>query len=770
MRFSPLKINATLKKDWPAICAGLIIIIVFSTLSFKKFSDQCLEYSYEATINRLAELSAHNVDGLYLELNTALQYVRNSAAAFAVLDGFDSPEASELLSKALEFSDFNRIWLVDSNNVGRDRRGHLVEMRGGRVFNSAREGQSGILMSRGSSYSKGEIFLIYAPVVRQGQFAGYLLGVYDIQSLIAQTATPQFNGLGYTHVFDMAGESIIRSENPDSIIGSGNVWDFFRGVVFDNGGSYEKLRDDIINGRQGSVSYQSGGQVRMGHYAPVGVNDWYMMSVVSGAVVKEYSRSMDRFAFELVMKLVSCFAALLLGLVFYAGQTGRRIMSINNLLRISNQRFRVAAFQASHELIEFDIPEGTIYKIVNGSALSEERAVSNLSMDLIKDRTIESESLYELNNVLEYLRNGSKAESCVVEAVDAHGRPEWYQLMFTNIFNDQGQAVRAIGTIENISERKRTEIKFSQEKQHRQVVMAEMLETSVFNITTDRFLYGYRNDKYQGAEEGSFYYHNLRHRVWQMVHPDDRQMVMDAFSPEKLKSDYRQGLTAACVEFRAADESAGEKWFSCTINVAVDPDSKGLIGYSYVKDITAQKLQELSLKSEAERDGLTGLYNRHAVEKLISEQLAKKEEGILDAFIILDLDKFKYINDTYGHAAGDEALKLMADNLTRLFRKSDIMGRMGGDEFIIFLHDVKSVEMLEKRAGSICASLRDVAISADPAHRISGSVGVYIVSAPGEELSEVYAKADEALYAAKDAGKDCYRIYDPAAGPSRPEK
>ena len=122
---------------------------------------------------------------------------------------------------------------------------------------------------------------------------------------------------------------------------------------------------------------------------------------------------------------------------------------------------------------------------------------------------------------------------------------------------------------------------------------------------------------------------------------------------------------------------------------------------------------------------------------------------------MLDIDNFKALNDTIGHQVGDEFLIQLASRLKDAFRDSDVIGRIGGDEFFIFLRNIPEVKQIEKRAGdvlSIVTSLAKGYLKVD----LSGSVGISLYPKQGETLENLYAKADAALYIAKNLGKNRY--------------
>lgn len=167
--------------------------------------------------------------------------------------------------------------------------------------------------------------------------------------------------------------------------------------------------------------------------------------------------------------------------------------------------------------------------------------------------------------------------------------------------------------------------------------------------------------------------------------------------------------------------------------------------------------RERNLKSKADHDVLTGLLNRGGFEVLFEKAVHSGRRG---AFMIVDVDNFKSINDTYGHETGDKALKHMANVLRESFRSGDLIGRYGGDEFMTWMPgiDESHVEYVGNRVRDINKRLAE---PVDGVPALSTSVGVLIKPAGKRtDFSDTFRKADKALYYVKEHGKQGCCIYD----------
>ena len=165
-----------------------------------------------------------------------------------------------------------------------------------------------------------------------------------------------------------------------------------------------------------------------------------------------------------------------------------------------------------------------------------------------------------------------------------------------------------------------------------------------------------------------------------------------------------------------------------------------------------------TLAQEARTDPLTGLWNRTG--------LALRAQELLDrpgshALMLMDLDRFKPVNDVHGHAAGDAVLVQVAQRLTQAVREGDAVARLGGDEFVILFADAPSHAALEERAQRLQAALRQpIDIGSGQAVDIDSSVGVATSPQDGRTLEQLLMTADAALYRAKEAGRGCFRFHD----------
>ena len=189
-----------------------------------------------------------------------------------------------------------------------------------------------------------------------------------------------------------------------------------------------------------------------------------------------------------------------------------------------------------------------------------------------------------------------------------------------------------------------------------------------------------------------------------------------------------------------------------------------LSGYvATLSDISEQKKMESQLHQLAFYDHLTGLPNRVLFkESLKSSLLTAKRSQQIVAVLFVDLDHFKNVNDTMGHAAGDILLNEVAIRIKSSLRESDLLTRLGGDEFAIILQNIRSIGDPEIIAAKIIQQLSEKIAIFDREIYVTASIGISIYPENGDTYDELLMNADNAMYRAKERGKNRYQIYDPA--------
>jgi diguanylate cyclase (GGDEF)-like protein/PAS domain S-box-containing protein len=233
--------------------------------------------------------------------------------------------------------------------------------------------------------------------------------------------------------------------------------------------------------------------------------------------------------------------------------------------------------------------------------------------------------------------------------------------------------------------------------------------------------------------------------------PSDRARVVAA-----LES-VLEGAEAEVDQVKVERPDGSARWVSIRVApVLSTARAGGFVGS--VEDVTERRLLEQALSHDATHDRLTGLPNRSLLWEALRDQLDRPEPAV--AVLFVDLDDFKFVNDSFGHETGDDLLLAVADRLTDAVRPHDLVTRFGGDEFVVVCTDVRDAVQAERIAGRLVDALAPSFTIAGREISVSASMGLVLSTEPGLDPETVLRDADTALYQAKATGKARWALFD----------
>lgn len=238
--------------------------------------------------------------------------------------------------------------------------------------------------------------------------------------------------------------------------------------------------------------------------------------------------------------------------------------------------------------------------------------------------------------------------------------------------------------------------------------------------------------------------------VLPMFHPDDRDGFLE--QGNQILAGNRDPYD---VRYRTGTNTYSWARVEATPILESDGTIKEVVGR--IQNIDAEK----ELVDRATIDPLTNAFNKEYAREMIELAMAQAQPDTLHAFFFMDLDNFKYVNDHLGHSFGDFLLQELGKRLREQLRSDDIIGRVGGDEFIFFLKNVKKLEILLTKANNILETIGTSFNDGTTEHTIHGSIGIAVYPLHGKTYEDLYLNADLALYRSKDRGKNMATIYKP---------
>ena len=211
-------------------------------------------------------------------------------------------------------------------------------------------------------------------------------------------------------------------------------------------------------------------------------------------------------------------------------------------------------------------------------------------------------------------------------------------------------------------------------------------------------------------------------------------------------------------ELRVRESGEDFIWYKIKGRVIYDEKGNAVKVIGSMEDVDEEKKLEFMRADEKMRDSLTKLYVKPFINNKVDDALKEDNSGTLSGLFIIDIDDFEKVNDEMGTAFGDEILKNMAEDITKLFYDTDLLGRLGSDEFVVLMRNVENVKDIERKVKEIQRVIADTYVG--DKSNCTVSIGVSVYPNDGQNYEELYIKADKALRLAWSKGRNHYDVYD----------
>lgn len=373
------------------------------------------------------------------------------------------------------------------------------------------------------------------------------------------------------------------------------------------------------------------------------------------------------------------------------------------------------------------------------------------------DRAIFAEDLPDVRRAVEEAyktgKDGFEAEHRIVRR---DGSLIWGLTRGSFFDGSSGKTMHCV--LVEITQRKQMEqeLKINEERFR---IALEQMDNTIFdyNIATRVMNHAYKSAEIYGLPKEM---ENVPDSLVESgtIHPDSIPAFLEMY--RKI----REGASGASSLVQTRLTSGRYVWRKITMTSIFDSDGKAVRAIGILEDIDEQKRREELLRDQIERDTLTGLYNKGATEAHIKTYLSGAPKEERNALLIIDIDNFKSINDLYGHLYGDKVLAQCARRISALFYADDIIGRIGGDEFAVFIKQMPDADSISKKAERVCKAFVEEFNFNGIITRISCSVGTAASPEDGRTFEQLYQKSDIALYDAKRSGKNRCSAYQASMG------
>ena len=448
------------------------------------------------------------------------------------------------------------------------------------------------------------------------------------------------------------------------------------------------------------------------------------------------------------------------GLLFDVSAIRRREMN----LRSQNDGLRIGMQNMSALVWEYDFATKSI---LCDSPVVKSRwkdgVIPNIPETLLSSGFVHPDSLFPYLEMHEALARGEPECNSEVRAKVDGANFKWINIKYTTIYDDETcEPSKAIGVAIDINDQKERQLQYLMDMQYHDAMVSDAIYLMEINLTKNIVLKPDKRLKNKMGEAHSMAYWNLvTSMTEQLVYEKDRSFFTNMLSKEYLLNLFRSQMTNFSFEYRSIVTQDEVQWCRVFVNFILEPMQGDVCMLLYARNINDEKIREMTLMDGAERDSLTKLYNKATMQHKIDFALAESSKtGLSCVMLIVDLDNFKVVNETYGHLYGDAVLCEVTSRIKAVFSDTDLIGRVGGDEFIVFLTDVPSFDFVQEKAEAVCNALRGPIQFDSRGFSLTCSIGIAVSPQNGMVFKTLYERADEALYTAKTEGKDCFRFGD----------
>lgn len=427
---------------------------------------------------------------------------------------------------------------------------------------------------------------------------------------------------------------------------------------------------------------------------------------------------------------------------------------------LAAQELKIIAKQSNLQIMKYHLKTNKVERFYDAEGLYDIHDAEISPDDVIKSGIISEDTAYAYSQIFRKINQKIPTASCECKIKLKDGKFKWHHIDYSLVYDQNEEPLYAICTL------------FDNTQQREMRLVYEKWKSNLSALTSQSIYYielNLKNGNIEHQEGNKFYFRDeksdtvfdefIDYGVKNIVFSDDLDNYIEFFNRNRLLYLYSRGVFEDTMDYRVINDENIYVWIRCNIHMIKYPfsnDVMAIIAYSDI-DNSKRELEKLALK--ASHDYLTGIYNRDALEKEISQKLRDLNAREIGAFMIVDLDNFKQINDNFGHMRGDDVLRDVARDLTAIFCDKDaIIGRLGGDEFILFISGLYNKQSIENMAKNIIEKVQYL-IGDKVKIQITLSMGISLYE-DNMDFNTLYKHADRALYIAKENGKCNYRFFD----------
>lgn len=733
------------------IQALAVLSILGIVLSFIEFRISIKRVELEHFQENLKTSAKHKLADMNQLINEMVHDLEQTAKAINEYDDFWHPDVGEILKLTNSIDWFDYTGIANAEGKGYDNAENVVDIAEREYFQTAMGGQVAFSEVIDSKLFAGERVQIIAHPLRSNdnEIRGVVFGVFNIDNLGKLISNKGQKNDSNLYIVDSCGAYIGKFQESGSICSNTNFWDDLEKTGLDDQ-TISTIKSDFEGRKEGGFSYTYEGSQYYACYVPIGPNRWQLIFTVSDSSTDEIVQSLYSLDTKNTIFAGLCYLVLTLCIIWHFRQSDLKIRKAYQDAKRNMEYMHIAMDHSKNTVFEYNQQSKVAQiKTQAKNPLFPAPVMTCVPESFIAMDVIAPDSVPAFEELFDTIQTSRSCEGEI--RLIAGAKDMWYRILMHNIYDERNMVIGTVGIVEDISKQKEQEAETRRKLQIQDTLIANALEYGKVDLETGTLL------EFNGEESGMPYQDFLYKNVQEKVSQEHAAYVEKKLSLEFVRQAYQEGRETVEMQFLMKCGSA-YRWVSCVV-YKINMDAENTVIF-VVTDIDDRKRQEIALKEQAERDGLTGLYNAVTTRSKINELLSQKDSlNETHVFVLLDLDNYKQINDTFGHSYGDQVLVDIATTLNTRFRSSDIVGRLGGDEFIILLRSVRSYGYAEHMIEELCKAIHKTYTDGDLSVTISASIGIAIAPTDGSTFEQLYKKSDIAQYHVKRQGKNGFSRY-----------
>ncbi|MEG2506933.1 MAG: diguanylate cyclase, partial [Longicatena sp.] len=737
----------------------IICIVSITFLTIWDFSFQLKNSLTKETYHTLVDASLHYNEIFSDRIHYNQKTLEVLAGSLESKDNWTKEEVIGILKKAVLDGGFEKIVVSDKEGNSFSNTGATANISQRDYFIKGLAGESTISGPITSLVEDEKVIVISVPLKQNQENTGVLFGVYPTATAGKALLDTSYRSHEYGFIVANDGSLLITNGHEDKLIKEDNMFHFLSQTQLQDI-SINEIKQIMQRGEQKSFTYKYKGNTRFVSVMPSKINDWYTFSVASDKLMVQQEADTNRIVVSMIGKLI--ILAVFIGVCFAI-----HMKRHNQMITKANQRYQ--------SLLD-NINAGLV--IASHAKNSEDLMVSYVSDEFTKMtgytlddiamiygghyfRLMHEEDREEAFSM--YLTQIEKGSNYHVSYRIKKKDGNYIWVMDNGYLVGEKDKLNNHSIISDITAMKKQEQELRLSENRFSIAInassGTLFEVDLTHKTDTHFenaerMFGVDGDKLLEATNAFTslpYEEYVKAITTYFFHQDDYELV--SIKMEELRLQRKVSFEARLRRFDNA-----YIWAHIDLSMMIDKYHRPLRMIGYMSDIDDIKKKTEVLEKRLQKDAMTGLFNKVAMESLANDIL-ESDVDKLHALIVIDIDNFKGINDTLGHAFGDVVLIDVAEKLKTLFRSDDIIARMGGDEFAIMMRNVPDTSTVLKKATELSNAFRQTYTGDKTEYKISCSMGIIMIEKAGEPFGTLYRKSDAALYQSKENGKDQFVLY-----------